>query len=48
MKLREEIAAQWLPGAGYTLRNAPELALYHWYVGEEMPKRFIELWIPVE
>lgn len=46
--LREQIAAQWLSGAGYTLRNAPELAIYHWYVGEEEHKRFIEVWIPVE
>lgn len=46
--LREQIAAQWLPGAGYTLRNAPEIAIYHWYTGDETPKRFIEIWLPVE
>lgn len=45
-KLREEIATEWLPGSGYTLRNAPELAIYHWYHNND--KRHIEIWIPVE
>ena len=48
MHLREQISAEWLPGSGYTLRNAPELAVYHWYYAEEKAKRFIEIWIPIE
>ena len=48
MKLREEIASEWLPGSGYTLRNAPELAVYHWYPDPYKDKRYIEIWIPVE
>lgn len=46
--LREQIASEWLPGSGYTLRNAPELAVYHWYGGGEKQKRYIEIFIPVE
>ena len=49
MKLREDIAAEWLPGAGYTLRDAPELAVFHWYSSpDDKWKRYIEIWIPVE
>ena len=47
MKLREEIATEWLPGSGYTLRDAPELAIYHWYSDPNKEKRTIEIWIPV-
>ena len=48
MRLREQISVEWLPGSGYTLRNAPELAVYHWYCAEEKAKRFIEIRIPIE
>lgn len=49
VKLRENIATEWLPGSGYTLRNAPELAVYHWYpTPDSNQKRSIEIWIPVE
>ena len=49
VKLRENIAGEWLPGSGYTLRNAPELAIYHWYtMPDHQEKRYIEIWIPVE
>ena len=49
MKLRENIATEWLPGSGYTLRNAPELAIYHWYTtSDDNKKRYIEIWIPIE
>ncbi len=48
MILRERIAAEWLPGSGYTLRDAPELAVYHWYPDPDKSKRYIEIWIPVE
>lgn len=43
MKLREEIATEWLPGSGYTLRNAPELGIYHWYPDPDKNKRYIEI-----
>ena len=49
VKLRENIAADWLPGSGYTLRNAPELAIYHWdSTPDDDKKHYIEVWIPVE
>ena len=48
VSLREKIAAEWLPGSNYTLRNAPELAIYHWYQAPDNNKRYIEIWIPVE
>lgn len=49
VKLRENIAADWLPGSGYTLRNAPELAIHHWNsTPDDDKKRYIEVWIPVE
>ncbi len=49
IKLREKIATEWLSGSGYTLRNAPELAVYHWYPApDKKDRRFIEIWIPVE
>lgn len=28
--IRQSIATEWLPGSGYTLADALELALYHW------------------
>ena len=46
--LRERIAGEWLPGSGYTLRNAPEFAVYHWYRKEQRNSRYIEIWLPVE
>ena len=48
MRLRKEISTDWLPGSGYTLRNAPELAIYHWYPEPDRNKRNIEIWIPIE
>ena len=46
--LRERIAGEWLPGSGYTLRNAPEFAVYHWYRKERRDSRYIEIWLPIE
>lgn len=46
--LRRRIASEWLPGAGYVLRDAPELAVYHWYRGDQKEQRFVEIRIPVE
>ena len=45
--LRKQISSEWLPGSGFTLRNAPEIAIYHWFGGAERDSRFIEIWIPV-
>lgn len=46
-QLRHKISAQWLPSSGYTLRNAPELAIYHWFASPQKEMRYIEIWIPV-
>ena len=48
LRLRQRIASEWLPGAGYVLRDAPELGIYHWYMKDEKHKRYVEIWIPVE
>lgn len=48
MKLRKEISMDWLPSSGYTLRKAPELAIYHFYPEPDKHKRHIEIWIPIE
>lgn len=46
--IRRRIAAEWLPGSGYTLADAPELAVYHWRPTGGKAKRHIEIWLPVE
>ncbi len=46
-RLRGQISSEWLPGSGFTLRDAPELAIYHWFGGEQRESRFIEIWIPI-
>ena len=46
--IRRRIAAEWLPGSGYTLADAPELALYHWRPAGGKSERCIEIWLPVE
>ena len=46
--IRQRIAVEWLPGSGYTLADAPELALYHWRPRAGKADRYIEIWLPVE
>ena len=48
MELRKRVAQEWIPGTGYALRQAPELAVYHWFPRERRDRRFIEVWIPIE
>lgn len=48
LDIRQRIAAEWLPGSGYTLANAPELALYHWRPQTGKHDRYIEICLPVE
>lgn len=48
MDLRKQIATDWLLGAGFILRDAPELAVYHWYYGDHRSQRFVEIWIPIK
>ena len=51
MDLRRKIAAEWLPQSGYRFADAPEIAVYHWYSGDDRKnrdKRYIEIWMPVE
>ena len=45
LNLRIQILTEWLPEMGFQLRNAPELAVYHW-----MPKaeRNVQIWMPIE
>lgn len=47
VRLREQISTEWLPGAGFELRPAPELAIYHWATARK-ESRFIEILLPVQ
>jgi len=46
--IRKRIVSEWLPSSGYELKDAPEVAVYHWFPGFAREKRYIEIWIPVE
>lgn len=46
--LRERVAQEWLPGSGCVLRDAPELAVYHWPPLPDKADRFVEIWLPIE
>ncbi len=45
LNLRIQILTEWMPEMGFQLKNAPELAVYHW-----MPKaeRNVQIWMPIE
>ena len=47
-KLRLRIAEEFLPATGYRLKDAPEIAVYHWTAPKEREKRYIEIWLPIE
>ncbi|MDO5400976.1 MAG: helix-turn-helix domain-containing protein [Eubacteriales bacterium] len=51
-ELRYRVVTQWLPGSGYRLAQAPELAIVHWPFekGNEAAahSHYVELWLPVE
>ncbi len=42
---RIQILTEWLPEMGFQLKNAPELAVYHWLPRHE---RNIQIWMPIE
>ncbi len=50
--LRRGAVTEWLPSSGYTLRDAPELDLIHWFWEEGNEKlnnsRCCEIWLPIE
>ncbi len=45
LNARASILTEWLPEMGFQLKNAPELAVYHWPSRSE---RRIQIWMPVE
>lgn len=49
--LRRRAVTEWLPSTGYELRDAPEVAVIHWYWEEGNEKlntsRYCELWLPI-
>lgn len=50
--LRRRAVSEWLPSSGYTLRDAPELGLIHWFWEEGNDalnhSRYCEVWLPIE
>ena len=50
-ELRCKAVSEWLPTSGYTLRDAPEIGVIHWFWeegNEELNNnRFCELWLPI-
>lgn len=45
LNLRIQILTEWMPEMGFQLKNAPELAVYHWLPKSE---RHIQIWMPIE
>lgn len=43
--LRIQILTEWMPEMGFQLKNAPELAVYHWQPKSE---RKVQIWMPIE
>ena len=48
LDLRKKILSEWLPSSGYTLADAPEIVVGHWWRKPRQKERFYEVWIPVE
>lgn len=44
LNLRIQILTEW-PDMGFQLKNAPELAVYHWQPKSE---RNVQIWMPIE
>ena len=42
---RIQILTEWMPDMGFQLKNAPELAVYHWQPKSE---RNVQIWMPIE
>lgn len=49
--LRRQAVSEWLPSSGYVLRDAPEIAVIHWYWeygNEELNNsKYCEIWLPI-
>ena len=45
LNLRIQILTEWMPEMGFQLKNAPELAIYHWLPKAE---RNVQIWMPIE
>ena len=45
LNLRIHILTEWMPEMGLQLKNAPELAVYHWIPKSE---RNVQIWMPIE
>ena len=45
LNLRIQILTEWMPEMGFQLKNAPELAVYHWLPKAE---RNVQIWMPIE
>ena len=45
LNLRIKILTEWMPEMGFQLKNAPELAVYHWLPKAE---RNVQIWMPIE
>ena len=43
--LRMQVLTEWMPEMGFQLKNAPELAVYHW---QPKPERKVQIWMPIE
>ena len=44
--LRRKLVSEWLPGSGYQIAEAPELAVLHW--AGQKDRKYIEIWLPIE
>ena len=47
-ELRKQIYAEWLPGSGYEIADAPEIVVTHWFWKPHKNERYRELWIPIK
>ena len=45
LNLRIQILTEWMPEMGFRLKEAPELAVYHWIPRNE---RNVQVWLPIE
>ncbi len=45
LNLRIQILTEWMPEMGFQLKQAPELAVYHWTPKSE---RNVQIWMPIE
>ncbi len=45
LNMRVDILTEWMPEMGLSLKEAPELAVYHWVPKNE---RNVQIWLPIE